>query len=608
MTGFFAELRRRHVFRIGIAYLVVAWLLTQVVGVISPIFDLPPWFPRAVIILLGIGFPVALILAWAFEMTPEGVKRTDELDEASPRRKSVSTGRKLDFVVITALVLAVGFLFWRLNYGPTATKTTASPATTSAPPAAKPASDILPNSVAVLPFENLSPKPDDAYFAAGLHEEVIDQISKIHSMSVIARPSVMQYAKETKPIPQIAHELHVETVMAGSVRFSNDRVRVSAQLVDGFTGTNLWSDTYERPLGDVFKIEADIAMNVANALQAQFSPEEQVRIEKAPTKSPEAYALFLQAQAEKDLPTHISLLQQAVSIDPDFALAYAGTALSQAFSLINTVAGVAVSAPDRAETERLSRMNAERAIEIDPNVPKAYAALALPAWLNWHWTEAAKDFSHALEVQPNDITSRTYYGFLLSAEGRADEAVAIAKRAVELDPGNPNAGFYGVYLGAAGQHAAAVDVFKRAATADPTDVLTRLYLAFAEIAVGDSAGAVDQLVLLEHLAGDNHLLESLAYIYGRAGRPADAQRFFEKLKTAANKGLRPGAGGWAFAYLGIGDEKSALDWLEKAAQKAANHEPDEGFFDLLELKHNPTNDPVLKKPEFVRVLSRIKGD
>ncbi len=607
----FNELKRRHVFRIGIAYLVVAWLIVQVVAAITPMLDLPNWLGKTVLVLLGVGFLVALILAWAFEMTPEGVKRTDELDEAAPRRP-VSIGRTLNVVILAALVLAVGFLVWRQYSG--APVQTAQTVPILAPVAKLPASDALPNSVAVLPFENLSPDPKDAYFASGLHQEVIDQISKIHSMRVIARPSVMQYAKETKPIPQIAHELHVETVMAGSVRFANDRVRVSAELVDGVTGTNLWSDTYERPLGDVFKIEADIAMNVANALQAQFSPEEQARIEKAPTKSPEAYALFLQAITATnrgDSTTGISLLQRATTIDPQFALAYAETALSQAFKLVNTVNGAAVSAKKRTEIETLSRKNAERAIEIDPNIPMAYAALAVPSWLSWHWSDAAKDFSHALEVEPNDEASLGYYGLLLSAQGRHDEAIALAKRAVELDPSHPNAGQYGVQLGGAGQYEAAVDVLERAAAAYPMDVLTRLFLARAEIAIGNSASAVDQLVLSERLAGDNRLMNLLtqwAYAYGRAGRHGDAERLFQEIKAAGDKGARPGAGGWAMANLGIGDQKAALDSLERAAQKAANHEPDEGFFGLLDLELNLTNDPVLRKPEFVRVLSRIKGD
>ena len=612
MRDFFNELKRRHVVRVGLAYLVVAWLILQLVNNIVTPLHLPDWTATLVVVFLGIGFPVALVLAWAFEMTPEGVKRTDELDEAKPQRALATTGRKLDFVIIGALVVALGYFVWRQYSG--APTQTAQTAPVSAPAAKLPASDTLPNSVAVLPFENLSPDPKDAYFASGLHQEVIDQISKIHSMSVIARSSVMQYAKDTKAVPVVARELHVGTVMEGSVRFSNDRVRVSAQLVDGVTGTNLWSDTYERPLDDVFKIESDIAMNVANALQAQFSPEEQARIEKAPTKSPEAYALYLQALAVANggnAARAISLFQQAVSIDPQFALAYATMAIFQAQNFINSTNGNAVPRDQLAALEALSRKNAERAIEIDPDVGGAYYALAIPALAKWHWTEAYKGFARALDVAPNDPNARTFYGDLLSWTGRHDQAIAITKRAVELNPDNPNAGQYGMQLGYAGQYAAAAEVLENQLAVKPMDLLARDWLAFMEIAIGSPTDAIKQVELSEQLAGSNPTVVYLpewAYAYGRAGRPADAKRLFDRLKAAADNGAMPGAGGWAMAYLAIGDERQALDWLGKGAKKAASHEPDEGLYNLMNLKLNVTNDPVLKKPEFVEVLSRIKGD
>ena len=607
----FTELKRRHVFRIGIAYLVVAWLVVQVVAAVTPMLELPGWFGKAVLVLLAIGFPVALILAWAFEMTPEGVKLTDDLDEAKPKRRMVPTGRKLDFIIIGALALAVGFLVWRLNFGtPTQTARTAP---VSEPAVAKPASDVLPNSVAVLPFENLSPKPDDAYFAAGLHEEVIDKLSKIRSMSVIARPSVMQYANGTKPIPEVARELHVETVMAGSVRFSDNRVRVAMQLVDAVTGTNLWTETYERPLNDIFEIEADIAMNVANALQAQFSPEEQARIAKAPTDSPEAYALSLQARSaynRGDGATGNKLLQQAIEVDPQFALAYAIMATGQAVSFVNAAAANAVSADQRPKMEALSRQNAERALSIDPDLPMAHFALALPAMMSWRWSEADQAFAKAGDLRSVVAGTGPVYGYLLSWMGRHDEAIAVTKRNVELDPDTEPAN-YGIALAYAGRLNEATDTLEQVVAARPTYALARDFLAFVEIARGNSDAAVRQLQLSEHLFGDNPpiaFFPEWAYSYGRAGRKEDAQRLFDRIKAAGDKGVTPGAGGWAMAYLGIGDEKHALEWLEKGAQKAANHEPDQGLYQLMNLKMNVTNDPVLKKPEFVEVLSRIKGD
>jgi Tfp pilus assembly protein PilF len=402
--------------------------------------------------------------------------------------------------------------------------------------------------------------------------------------------------------------------MEGSVRFANDRVRVSAQLVDGVTGTNLWSDTYELPLGDTFKIESDIAMNVANALQAKFSPEEQARIEKVPTKSPEAYALYLQVNSAflvGDTARIMSLLRRAIEIDPQFALAYARLADVQAASQVNAQTGNAPPAAQRAEQETLSRKNAERAIELDPDVPYAHTALAIPAYTGWRWSEADKGFARALEIAPNEDLARIIYGWLLSWMGRHDEAIAVAKRAVELNPDNPNAGYYGVQLAYAGRYGAAADVLERGIAVEPTDLLARDWLALMDIARGNPADAIEQLKLSEQIAGANPAIVFLpewAYDYSRAGSRVDAERLFKDIKAAAEKEAEPGAGGWAMAYLAIGDEKQALGWLEKAATKAANHQPDEGLHALMNLKMNVTNDPVLKKPEFVRVLSRIKGD
>ena len=471
-------------------------------------------------------------------------------------------------------------------------------------------------SIAVLPFKNLSPDPKDAYFAAGLHDEVLNQLAKIHSMNVIARSSVMQYAKETKPIPEVARELHVGSVMEGSVQFANDRVKLTAHLVDGKTGTDLWSEAYERPLGDIFKIEADIAMNVANALQAKFSPEEQARIQKQITTSPEAYVLWLQANAAVgygDANKAISLFQRAISIDPHFAHAYGLMALIQASTLINSTSGNAILGKRRAALEAISRKNAERAIEIDPDVPFAHTALAMPALTKWHWTEADKSFALALQAAPNDNTARQLYGYLLVWMGRPDEAIAVAKRAVELNPTNPNAGQYGLQLAIAGRHGEAIKVLKRTLSVQAGNLLARSWLAWMEIAKGKPSAAIQQLEVSERLVAAIHAppfvyLPEWAYLYGRAGRPADAKRLFDQIKAAADKGAKPGAGGWAMAYLAIGDESHALEWLKKGAQEAANHEPDQGFFALMNLRTNPTNNPVLKKPEFADVLSRIKGD
>jgi TolB-like protein len=314
--SFWGELRRRNVVKVGVAYAVVAWLLIQVASVVLPTFAAPEWVAQSVTFLLILLLPVVLIIAWAFEITPEGIKKTAQV----PLQESIThvTSQKLNYVVTTLLVLAVVFMAID-NYvldgsvrgpGRQSAAEQAAPATdgtgaVGAPASAQPSAAAgssalvgqrprLPNSVAVLPFANMSPNADDSYFAAGIHEEILNYLAKLKSLNIIARTSMLQYADTPKTLQAIAEELNVETIMEGSVRYSANRVRVTTQLIDAATGVHLWSEAYERDFADIFAIQADIAMNVANALEAEFSEAEQQSIETAPTTSADAYALYLQ--------------------------------------------------------------------------------------------------------------------------------------------------------------------------------------------------------------------------------------------------------------------------------------------------------------------------
>lgn len=616
--SFWGELRRRNVVRVAVAYAIVGWILIQIADTFFPALRLPEWTVTFVAALLILGFPVALLLSWAYELTPQGMVRTENVTLSESSTKVAN--RKLDLSIIALLLFALGFVAidqYVLE------EQEAEVFVQEAPLGVEPATDnsasreqegrrdVLPHSVAVLPLENMSPNPDNAYFAAGMHEEILNQLAKLRNLNVISRTTMMQYADQRKPLPEIARELNVETVMEGSVRYANGRILVTVQLIDPETDAHLWADSYPGDLSDVFAIQADIAMNVANALEAEFSPQEQARIEQVPTDSPEAYALFLRAFEANDWNVGRELLQRAIAVDPEFALAYAMLAVNQAFLLINTDLFSAMPPDQRAELETLSRQNALQAIEIDPNARNAYTALGVLAWTSWRWTEADDAFARTIETTPNNVGAWGPYGFLLSYLGRHEEAIALGERALELSPDNPNAGFYGYQLAYAGDYAAATDVLERAIAASPANVLDRVWLAYMEIASGNPEAATTQLEFSERLADSNRLatlLPAWTYGYGRAGRAQDAERIFREIQQAADDGALHGAGGWAMAYLGIGDQERALEWLEVGAEKAANHERDEGFYQLMNLKMNVTNDPLLEQPEFVAVLNRIRGD
>jgi TolB-like protein/Tfp pilus assembly protein PilF len=626
--SFWVELRRRNVVKVGVAYAIVGWLLVQAASIVFPALELPPWALRLVIVLLVLGLPVALLLAWAYELTPEGIKKTRQV----PLEESVRhlTGQKLNYVVTGLLALAVVFIAvddYLLTDTATenaAASTAASGTTMPTAPAAgatpiaasNAANDVaaeprqaMPNSVAVLPFANLSPNPDDEYFAAGIHEEILNYLAKLEALNVIGRTSMLRYADTDKSYQQIASELNVETVMEGSVRYAGDRVRVTTQLIDAGTGTHLWSEAYERPFEDIFAIQADIAMNVANALNAAFSPEEQQQIETAPNVSVETYASYLQvlprmAGAGNQGPQMIALLDEMIADDPEFAVLHAWKAQTYAGLLINTTFG---SAGDRSEMERLARASAERALGLDPNDELAKSALVIIDVLNWRWADARRNYENYYRTE---LVGAVLYWFV-SWTGREAEAIALAQRTVVLNPLDAapywNLGIVSAY---AGEYDAAAAALRSAIEIAPAAALFHSWLASAEIGRGNHEEAARELELTERLLGDNraiiYLLDML-YSYSRVGRSADVERLFAEIEAIAqNQDI--GAGGWAYAYLGIGDEERALEQLRIGAQRARDKVLDPGFFQLMNLRMNVIDDPVLEQPEFVAVRAELTGD
>jgi TolB-like protein/Flp pilus assembly protein TadD len=628
----FAELRRRNVFKVGAAYVIVAWLLIQVAANVFPPLQLPAWTVTLVAALLLIGFPIALLLAWAYEVTPEGIKKTRHV----PLEESVThvTGQKLNYVVTGLLVLVVGYiaadtyLFTTAapegaampvagsatpasGAGGSGTAVTAAATGTSAETAfAAKTPPVMPNSVAVLPFSNLSPNPDDEFFAAGIHEEILNYLAKLKALNVIGRTSMLRYANTDKSYQQIAGELGVGTVMEGSVRYAGNRVRVTTQLIDVATGTHLWSEAYERPFDDIFAIQADIAMNVANALNAAFSPEEQRQIETEPNVSTTTYATYLQvllqmAGAGNQSPQMLALLDELISDAPDFAAPHGLKAVIYANLLINTTYG---SAGERSEMEALASASAGRALALDPNDQSANSALVIIDVLNWRWPEARRTYDDYYEATGR---SATYHHWFTAWAGDDEKAIEIARRIVDLNPLDGGAYWdLGIVLSCAGQYDAAADALRTAIELAPGPPVFHSWLAFAEIGRNNPDEVAREFQLVERLLGDNraiiYLLDML-YGYGRIGRTADAERVFAEIQAiAANQDI--GAGGWAMAYLGIGDQAKALEQLRVGAERARDKVLDPGFFQLMNLRMNVIDDPVLEQPEFVAVRAQLTGD
>jgi pentatricopeptide repeat protein len=607
--GIAERLKDHKVLQWAIAYLGAALAIAQANELVADAFGWPNVVARVVVLTLVVGFPVALTVAWYH-------------GHRALRRVSVG---ELAIVSVLLLIGASTFTFALRRDDAAAPAPAAAPAAGSvlAPSSAAPAGadaaartslTALPNKVAVLPCENQSPDPADAYFASGLHQDIIWHLDKLRNLNPIPRLTVLRYADTSLPVAAIAAELSVRALLDCTIRYAENRVRITAELVDSTGLRTLWQGDYEPSLADikdVFAVQADIAMNIANALSVVFTPGEQELLEKPPTVSTEAYVLFLKGYEEPDYSTTIELFEQAVAADGGFAAPKAVLAFLWASELVNTNRAEAIAPEARAERVAKVRAYAEQALELDPTIPFARSALTITTMLNWRWTEASEHIARARDVTPNDVTQFDIY--LLSYLGRYDEAMNVVQRGEQLYPNDPNNFIWrGWALGLGGRYDEAAAAFSRAVAAAPGDqsVVTRDWLAMMEIARGNAPAALEQLRLSESITAARPplLLPTWAYTYGRAGQVDDARRIFAEMEQRESAGTRFGAGGWAMANLAIGDRRRAAEWLEQAAEKASAHELDEGFFNLMALRSNVTNDDVLREPEFADVLRRIQGD
>ena len=420
--GLFAELQRRNVFRVALAYGVIAWVLAQVADLAFDNFGSPEWVSKTVLFLLLLGLPLAIFFAWAFEITPEGLKKEKDVD----RSESITpkTGRKIDYLIIGVLVIAVGFLLSD-KFQPGEQETALEVIET----------DGSRISIAVLPFDNRSNREEDEFFTTGIHDDLLTTIAKIGSMKVISRTSVMQYKDTTKNIPQIARELGVANILEGGVQRSGNQVRINVQLIDAETDEHLWAEIYDRQLTaeNLFMIQSEVSNAIAKALQATLSPEEQKRINAIPTQNLEAYEAYLLGRQKWTARTATStaesaaLFQKAIDLDPDFAQAYAG--LGDAYRHQVPYGGLPGSEMfPKAERAIL------KALELDDQSGEAWASLGGLKGQMGELSASEEALRHAIELNPNYSAAYNWLGLALIDEGKLEEALEIYRKGLEVDP------------------------------------------------------------------------------------------------------------------------------------------------------------------------------
>ena len=435
----FEELKRRNVFRVGIAYAVSAWVLLQVLDVVGEILELPVWGGKLILALLVAGFFVTLFIAWAYELTPEGIKREREVD----RTQSITarTGRKLNALILALMALAIAYLLFDKFYlAPRLAEHELTAAADVAPPA-EPAAEAAAGapdrlSIAVLPFENRSAREQDQFFTDGIHDDLLTSIARIGSMKVISRTSVMEYRGTTKKIPEIAAELGVANILEGGIQRSGEQVRINVQLIDAQSDEHLWAETFDRELTaeNLFAIQSEISTRIAEALQATLSPAEEQRLRQMPTTNLDAYDAYLRGRqlmatrVVANLKQSIDEFRLAVELDPKFALAWVG--LADSLHLATNYA----DAPE-AETIAEREDAVARALALDPGLGEAYASLATIHEYYDRDDDMEQAFRKAIELSPNYATAYHWYSVgLMLKPLRSRERLELLLKAAELDP------------------------------------------------------------------------------------------------------------------------------------------------------------------------------
>src|SRR5689334_6567639 len=403
--SFFAELKRRNVYKVAVAYAVVGWLVIQIGSTVLPTFHAPEWVAQVLVVFVVLGFPIALVLAWAFEITPEGIKLESEVlpNESSTHQ----TGRKIVGITIVVAVIAAGlFIFQHFR-----------PRLTSISAASARGASVSEKSIAVLPFDNLSRDPDNAYFCEGIQDEILTRLAKTAELKVISRTSTQRFKSSPDNLPQIAQQLGVENILEGSVQKPGNQVRVNVQLIHAATDTHLWAETYDRKLTDVFAVESEIAKAIAERLKANLTGTAEHVLASRLTENPEAHQLYMKGRyfwnkrTTENLKKAIDYFEQAIGKDPAYALAYSGLAD------VHAVLPYYAATPPKDDAQK-ALAAARKAVELDASLAEAHTSLANALVLNLQFSASVPEFQRAIELNPNYATAHHWYGEELQNEGR----------------------------------------------------------------------------------------------------------------------------------------------------------------------------------------------
>jgi serine/threonine-protein kinase len=550
---FLAELKRRRVFRVAVVYAVVGFLVWQVAELAVPGLALPDWVFRLIVLLTILGFPIALVLAWAFEITPEGVRRTER----------AATGLTPSDSVEAPIVEDV-------------------------------------RSVAVLPFANMSDDPGYEYFSDGMTEEIINALAQLKDVRVAARTSSFAFKGTSPDLGEVGTKLKVATVLEGSVRKVGTRLRVTAQLVNVAGGYHLWSERYDREMEDVFAIQDEIAEAIADKLRVEPLDTEKAELVKQHTENVAAYSLYLKGRScfhkftLPDCQLAIASYQQAISLDPDYAKAHEG--LARVYTMVGG-AGPLHLLPPR-EAYPLAKAAITKALELDDRLPQTHTTLGVVrSGFEWDWTGAERAFKQALELNPNDPDSHFWYAWHLWFMERFDEAIACLRTASALDPLAPlYQSTIGLVQFCARRYSEAVQQLQRVLEVHPSFFHALMHLGDTYLAMGMYKEAEATYQKTQAVIGrEPWVCVGLCEIYAALNDLEEAKRYQEELLALSKRRHVPPAWiGWT--YMALGEHDEALAWLERAYEE---RDPQVRHF------HWPVLDPLRADPRFQTLKNKM---
>jgi len=584
----FVELKRRNVFRAAAFYAASAWLLVQIATQVFPFFHIAEWVVRWIVVAAAIGFPFAMMFSWLYEWTPHGLQRESEV--APNESVTRESGKKLDRWIIAILVLAVVLLLTNQFVLHRDEKRDDI----------APVAEISAKSIAVLPFDNLSRDPDNAYFAEGVQDEILTRLAKVADLKVISRTSTQRFKSAPADLREIAKQLGVTHILEGTVQKAGDSVRVNVQLINALTDVHLWADTYDRKLPDIFAIESEIAKNVTENLKARLNDRAEEVLAARPTENPEAHELYLKGRYFWNRRSTASLrkagdyFQKAIDLDPKYALAYAG--LADVHSLVPVYAG---TAPQDDVPKALAA--ARKAVELDDRLAESHTSLGNALVSSVQLKAAEAEFRRALELNPNYATAHQWLAECLFGQGRFSESLAENERAHELDPLSLiiNAS-YASSLAGVGRYDEAVKQARKTLDLDPElvpghEILGQIY---------EDEGKLNEAIIeygkANELGPTPSNFAMLAHAYAKTGRMGETRKILDKL-TDLSAQQYVGAYPLAIVHLALGEKDEALRLLDQSFVER----------DILlqglygSIKIDKRLDPLRHDPRFQKLVERF---